>query len=271
MSIVRLGIKLSPIVRKVLLSAVVLIILVLIVLVVLLSLVVILVVAILVILVLVILVLVILILTIIHVNSPPFSGRILCHSGIKYTEWIVRKRWIFILITNGKIRTMKEQGHISGDILIENKTIKKIADHIDRGENRDSEIIDAKGNWVMPGLIEAHCHIGISEEKMGAEGNDCNETMKPLTPYLKALDAINPMDAAFHYAIKAGITSAMVGPGSSNVVGGQFVFMKTNGRRIDDMVVLEPAARKLLLEKIPRQHTMRSISFPPPAWLQLHY
>lgn len=149
---------------------------------------------------------------------------------------------------------MKQKNYISADILIENKAIKKIAAHIDRNENHDGIAIDAKENWVMPGLIEAHCHIGISEEKMGVEGNDCNETMKPVTPYLKAVDAINPMDAAFHYAIKAGITSVMVGPGSSNVVGGQFVFMKTNGRRIDDMVVLEPAAMKIAFGENPKKN-----------------
>lgn len=167
-----------------------------------------------------------------------------------------------ILITNGRIYTMKEKNDIPSDILIENKTIKKIAKHIDRDENHDAQIIDAKGNWVMPGLIEAHCHIGISEEKMGVEGDDCNETMKPVTPYLKAIDAINPMDAAFHYAIRAGVTSAMVGPGSSNVVGGQFVFMKTNGRRIDDMVVLEPAAMKIAFGENPKKNYSGS-NMPP--------
>ena len=49
----------------------------------------------------------------------------------------------------------------------------------------------------------------------------------PITAHMKALDAINPMDAAFDDAIRAGITSVMVGPGSTNVVGGQFLFMKT--------------------------------------------
>ena len=48
----------------------------------------------------------------------------------------------------------------------------------------------------------------------------------PITPYLKALDAVNPMDSALHNALSAGITGVMVGPGSSNIVGGQFVFIK---------------------------------------------
>ena len=59
----------------------------------------------------------------------------------------------------------------------------------------------------------------------------------PVTPTLRAIDAINPMDPAFHDAIKAGITSVMVGPGSANVLGGTFTTIKTVGKRVDDMVI----------------------------------
>lgn len=139
-----------------------------------------------------------------------------------------------------------------GFILIEKGKITKISDNISISENSDSDILDAERNWVLPGLIDAHSHIGISEEQKGSVGNDSNETTEPITPYLKAIDAINPMDSAFHNAIKAGITSVMVGPGSSNVVGGQFVFIKTSGRNIDEMVVLEPAAMKIALGENPK-------------------
>ena len=149
---------------------------------------------------------------------------------------------------------MAGTGDISGCILTENKRIMAVGEALDEAQNRDGLVIDAKGAWVMPGLIEAHCHIGISEEKTGLVGDDCNETTKPITPYLKALDAINPMDAAFHSAIHAGITSVLVGPGSSNVVGGQFVFLKTDGRRVDDMVVLEPAAMKVAFGENPKSN-----------------
>lgn len=132
------------------------------------------------------------------------------------------------------------------------KSIVKVCEHIDPGENEDGEIIDADGLWALPGLIDAHSHIGISGEKIGSIGNDCNETTEPLTAYLKAIDAVNPMDAAFHCAIKAGITSVMVGPGSSNVVGGQFAFIKTRGRNIDEMTVLAPAAMKVAFGENPK-------------------
>lgn len=159
-----------------------------------------------------------------------------------------------LLIKNAKIKTMANKNYESGCILIEKNKIKEIADTIEIDENKENTVIDANHNWVMPGLIEAHCHIGISEEKKGETGNDCNEITEPITPSLKALDAINPMDPAFHSAIKAGITSVMVGPGSSNVVGGQFVFMKTNGRKLDNMIVLEPAAMKVAFGENPKKN-----------------
>lgn len=83
-------------------------------------------------------------------------------------------------------------------------------------------------------------------------GDDCNEETLPVTPTLRAIDAVNPMDPAFHDAIEAGITSVMAGPGSANVVGGQFVFMKTQGRCIDNMIVRHPAAMKVAFGENPK-------------------
>lgn len=139
-----------------------------------------------------------------------------------------------------------------GSILIKKNKIIKIAESINIQENDDDIVLDVTGSWVMPGLIDAHSHIGISEEKKGVIGDNSNETTTPITPFIKAVDAINPMDPAFHTAIKSGITSVMVGPGSSNVIGGQFVFIKTNGRCVDDMVVMEPAAMKVALGENPK-------------------
>lgn len=114
------------------------------------------------------------------------------------------------------------------------------------------QVIEIKNGIIMPGIIEAHCHMGITEEKKAMEGDDCNETVNPITPWLRSVDAINTMDAAFNDAVRAGITSAMVGPGSSNVVGGQFCFLKTKGRRIDDLVVKAPAAMKVAFGENPK-------------------
>lgn len=156
-----------------------------------------------------------------------------------------------IAIIGGTIYTMTGEVIENGNILIKNGKIAEVS-RKPIALTSDMQVIDATGAWVMPGLIEAHCHVGITEEKKGMEGDDCNETVNPITPMLRAIDAINSMDAAFDDAIRAGITSAMIGPGSANVVGGQFAFVKMKGRRIDDLIVLAPAAMKIAFGENPK-------------------
>ena len=158
-----------------------------------------------------------------------------------------------MLIINGKIFTMTGKPVDCGYIRTEGKVITEVGtmSSLDKRQ-KGEEVLDVDGAWVLPGLIEAHAHIGISEEKWGAIGDDCNELTTPVTPALRAIDAVNAMDPAFHDAIKAGITSVMTGPGSSNVVGGQFVFMKTQGRCVDNMAILNPAAMKAALGENPK-------------------
>ncbi len=139
-----------------------------------------------------------------------------------------------------------------GYVRIKGKVIEEVGNMSSLAPSDDEQILDVKGAWVMPGIIEAHCHIGITEEKWGIIGDDCNEGTNPITPTLRAIDAVNPMDPAFHDAIAAGITAVMVGPGSANVVGGQFVFMKTQGRCVDEMIVKHPAAMKVAFGENPK-------------------
>jgi len=159
-----------------------------------------------------------------------------------------------LLIKNGAIHTMAGKTYDHGSVLIDQGKIIQIGNKITVNEKDATEVIDASDCWVMPGIIEAHCHIGITEEKKGFEGDDCNEMMDPITPYIRAIDAINPMDSAFHNAISSGITSMMTGPGSSNVVGGQFAFIKADGRNIDKMTVLAPAAMKVAFGENPKSN-----------------
>lgn len=161
-----------------------------------------------------------------------------------------------LVIIHGNMKTMEEHDYADGYLIIEQGKIAAVGDMAQYNPEslraEEIQVLDAKGSLVMPGIIEAHCHMGITEEKKGMEGDDCNETVDPVTPCLRAIDAINPMDDAFHDALKAGITSAMIGPGSSNVVGGQFAFIKTHGRCIDRMVVKAPAAMKVAFGENPK-------------------
>lgn len=154
-----------------------------------------------------------------------------------------------LLIKNGILYTMETENPYVSDILIHDGKIIEISKKIIPTENM--KVIDAKNKRVFPGFIDAHSHIGICEEKVTGQGDDSNEGTNPITPCLRAIDTINPMDSAFHNALASGITGAMVGPGSANAIGGQFAFIKTDGRCIDDMVVLAPSAIKLAFGENP--------------------
>ncbi|MBQ8856837.1 MAG: amidohydrolase [Lachnospiraceae bacterium] len=158
-----------------------------------------------------------------------------------------------MLIINGKIFTMEEEIIECGFVRTKGKVIVEVGEMKSLQKIEANEkVIDVAGAWVLPGLIDSHAHIGITEEKWGAIGDDSNEMTNPSTASLRAIDGINPMDPAFHDAIEAGVTSVMTGPGSANVIGGQFVFMKTQGRCIDHMIVKQPAAMKVAFGENPK-------------------
>ncbi|MFW5986109.1 MAG: amidohydrolase [Halanaerobiales bacterium] len=157
-----------------------------------------------------------------------------------------------LAITNGKIITMKE-GQIfnKGTVLIKAGKIKKIGQNLEIPEG--AKIIDATGKVVFPGLIDAHTHLGIGEEGIGWEGQDYNEMTDPITPHLRAIDAINPEDEGIKDAREQGITTVMTGPGSANVLGGENLVMKTAGSVIDEMVMKSPAGIKAAFGENPKR------------------
>jgi imidazolonepropionase-like amidohydrolase len=156
-----------------------------------------------------------------------------------------------ILIKNGTVFTMEDDNEKNLDILIDNGKIVKIDKNIESSENIDE--IDASGKFVFPGFIDAHCHLGMWEDSIGFEGADGNEITSPITPELRAIDGINPMDINFKEARDGGITSVATGPGSANVIGGQFVAIKTYGKRVDDMVLKAPLAMKCAFGENPKR------------------
>ncbi|MBN2796492.1 MAG: amidohydrolase [Clostridia bacterium] len=156
-----------------------------------------------------------------------------------------------LFIKNGKILPMDQEMIENGDLLIEHGKIVEIG-HLTPPEG--AEIIDAKGQYVLPGFIDAHCHVGLWESSIGFEGSDGNEMTDPITPHLRAIDGINPMDETFEDAYsKGGVTLVATGPGSANVIGGQFVAMKTAGHIVDEMIVKEPIAMKIAFGENPKR------------------
>lgn len=155
-----------------------------------------------------------------------------------------------LLIRNAYIKPITGPDIPNGCLLAEDGRITAVAAHIDAPEG--CTVIDAGGRLLTPGCVEAHCHIGLDNQCMRWEGMDYNEIVDPLTPQLRAIDSINPQDEAFPNAIRGGVTTACTGPGSANVVGGTFTVLKLAGKRVDNMLLKEPAAMKCAFGENPK-------------------
>lgn len=152
------------------------------------------------------------------------------------------------LIKNAHIITCAGKEYENGAIAFDDK-IRFVGKSYDKPVD---ETIDANGQYVIPGLIDAHCHVGLFTDATGFEGADANEDSDPVTPHLRAIDGIYPQDRAFYDALSAGITTVVTGPGSANAIGGQFAAIKTAGICVDDMIIKAPCAMKLALGENPK-------------------
>lgn len=160
-----------------------------------------------------------------------------------------------MLITNAKIYTMEGRPIENGWLEAENGVIKALGEGAaPAAENSatQNDTVDAHGGVLLPGLIDAHTHIGMMEDSLDFEGDDLNEDTDPSTPQLSAVDAINPLDRCFDDALSAGVTTVVTGPGSANPIGGRLVAMKTFGRRVDSMLIKDPVAIKFALGENPK-------------------
>jgi len=141
-----------------------------------------------------------------------------------------------MLIYNAEIHTMSSRGTISnGWVLVEEGKITDIGEGTPDLIPEDS--LNAAGGMLLPGFIDAHTHLGIIEDSLDFEGDDCNESTDPFTPQMRAVDGINPFDRCFEEARMRGITAVASSPGSANPCGGEICVIKTAGRRIDDMLM----------------------------------
>ena len=156
-----------------------------------------------------------------------------------------------VALINGKIITMEKDDFDQGTILIKDGKIEKVG--IDLKIPEGIEIIDLEGKFILPGFIDAHTHLGIYEEIYSHEGDDVNEMSEPVTPQLRAIDGINFQDIAFEDALKGGVTSAMIAPGSANVVGGTVCVIKTGGSTLKERILNDCAGMKVAFGENPKE------------------
>ena len=157
-----------------------------------------------------------------------------------------------ILIKNANLISMEEINYEICDILVENGLITKIG-IINEKEYPCARIIDAKGRYVTPGLVDPHCHVGLMESTIGWAGSDVNEATNPVTPELRGIDGVKPHDECFKEALESGVTTVCAGPGSANLIGGTFCALKTKGKTVDQMILVEELAMKMALGENPKR------------------
>nr|WP_315023236.1 amidohydrolase [uncultured Aminipila sp.] len=157
-----------------------------------------------------------------------------------------------MLLINGKILTVTGEIIQDGYVLIKDQKIIDLGCMSELPNSSACDVLDVKGNYILPGFVDGHSHAGIMEDGVGIEGKDHNESSDPITPHLKASDGIYFNDIALKEAYENGVTTVAVGPGSSNVIGGQFAAIKTYGDCIESMLIKEPVAIKAALGENPK-------------------
>lgn len=157
-----------------------------------------------------------------------------------------------VAISGGRVVPIEGEPIEGGTVLITDGKIAAVGGP-DFMPPPGSEYVNAKGKWVLPGLIDAHTHLGAREEGEGWAGTDTNELTGPVQAHVRVLDAINPADEGFRDAIAGGVLAAGVTPGSSNPIGGQTVAIRCWGQTVDDMVLRSPAGMKSALGENPKR------------------
>lgn len=154
------------------------------------------------------------------------------------------------LIHGGILCTMTGENDIfTGDVLVEDGKISQVAPTITA---EDAEVIDASGYYVMPGLIDAHTHIGLFDFNHDKSVDDANEMTDPVSAAMDARYSFNIKARELKVAYEHGITTMLFTPGSGDVFCGQPFVAKTYGDNIFDMTVKAPAAVKIALGGNPK-------------------
>ena len=158
-----------------------------------------------------------------------------------------------ILLNNTTIHTMVGPKIEGGFVLIDQGKIEGV---FEKPPTVDCPKIDCTGCVVTPGLIDCHSHVSLFGEPRTRPGLnlDGNEVTDPLTPQLRAEDAIYPFDPAIETSREAGFTTLFILPGSANLIGGTGCAVKLRGKTINEMKIPGTEAMKFALGENPKRN-----------------
>ena len=113
---------------------------------------------------------------------------------------------------------------IDTDLII--KDGKVVAIGVDLPSSSDLKEIDATNKWITPGIIDIHSHMGVYPAPSVKTSSDGNEATSPVTAEVWAEHSIWVQDPQYALALKGGVTTFNVLPGSANLIGGRGVTAK---------------------------------------------
>jgi imidazolonepropionase-like amidohydrolase len=142
--------------------------------------------------------------------------------------------------TGGTIHTATGKTFHPGTLVLQDGKILDVGPADQVAVPDDAERVDVAGKVIIPGLVDAHSHLGVYSRPEVAANSDGNETTGPVQTAIRALDAINPFDPGIRMATAGGITTANIMPGSANVIGGQTVYVKLRGHTVEQMAMVSP-------------------------------
>ena len=157
-----------------------------------------------------------------------------------------------MLIFNGVVHPVDAPVIPNGYVELENDKIKGVGPMEALPKGCEGPSLDVKGGHIVPGFVDAHCHLGLFGDALKFEGDDGNEATNPCTPHVRAIDGVNPLDRCFQEAREGGVTTVLTGPGSANPISGQGIVIKTLGAWVDQMVLKAPATMKMALGENPK-------------------
>ena len=157
------------------------------------------------------------------------------------------------MFVGGRVQTITNGVIEDGAVLVEDGKIAAVGK--DLAVPADTRVIDTTGCWVMPGLIDCHTHICLMSEPktMPSLQSETNEKSGPITPWLRASDALNPFDYAVEKVRAAGFTTVFTGPGSCNLIGGMGISCKLRGVTADEMAIPGSEQMKFALGENPKR------------------
>jgi imidazolonepropionase-like amidohydrolase len=129
-----------------------------------------------------------------------------------------------VFIENARILTGTGKEILKGSILISSNKIKAIGESLSKPPG--AKAIDANGKWVTPGIIDIHSHMGVYPAPGLRSSSDGNEATSPVTAHVWAEHSVWTQDPQMPLALKGGITTFHVLPGSANLIGGRGVTLK---------------------------------------------